>query len=490
MRLLLNGCAAAALAIGLAGAAHAQVEVRTAPIHAIPADDAAPAPAEQSAAQAVAETPAPAPPPVEARVVRALAPQPQVQPALTAEENAFFDALGHRVTDAASAYESYVRRASGIDARFEDGVAVQKALQAGAAYHPGQLQEGVVAYAALLALREQSFVDGVRASDPALADRLARQPELVMTIPGADVAAAGVAGVLRAQGQALIAAGRSISQAAYDVQAESWSKSAAPGGLRKLVEAKASAATVREADPSSEKQLLQSLVNTPAAPDEARTSTPEVVRGLALAALAVLGRTGDKEEAAFQALLQDGVSADCLKMAKLNLNQCLAVAGPEYEDVYCLGRHAVSDTGQCLAAAADAAAPSLTRIDAEPRAPRPYAEGREQASAYGRPYAVEQGDDDDAAPPRAPAPAPYRYSRVDPNLYAGQPYRPAPNQYAGRPDYDAQDDAPAPQAYYAPPQQPAYRYSNPAPTYAPPAPPQPYGQPAQGYYAQPYDDGH
>ena len=39
-------------------------------------------------------------------------------------------------------------------------------------------------------------------------------------------------------------------------------------------------------------------------------------------------------------------------MAKLNLFQCLSVAGPEYEDVFCLGQHAVLDTGQCVAGAA------------------------------------------------------------------------------------------------------------------------------------------
>jgi hypothetical protein len=37
-----------------------------------------------------------------------------------------------------------------------------------------------------------------------------------------------------------------------------------------------------------------------------------------------------------------------MKMAKLNLYQCLAVAGPHYEDVFCLGQHALSDTAQCV----------------------------------------------------------------------------------------------------------------------------------------------
>ena len=33
-------------------------------------------------------------------------------------------------------------------------------------------------------------------------------------------------------------------------------------------------------------------------------------------------------------------------MSKLNLYQCLAVAKPHYEDVFCLGQHVLIDTGQ------------------------------------------------------------------------------------------------------------------------------------------------
>jgi hypothetical protein len=38
-------------------------------------------------------------------------------------------------------------------------------------------------------------------------------------------------------------------------------------------------------------------------------------------------------------------------MAKLNLNQCLAVAGPHYEGMFCLGRHGLMETGQCVVSA-------------------------------------------------------------------------------------------------------------------------------------------
>jgi hypothetical protein len=76
---------------------------------------------------------------------------------------------------------------------------------------------------------------------------------------------------------------------------------------------------------------------------------PVVQRGLALAALAVLG---EADARSVEPLLQDPACASCLRMAKLNLFQCLAVAKPWYEDVFCLGQHILIDTGECIRAAA------------------------------------------------------------------------------------------------------------------------------------------
>ena len=72
-------------------------------------------------------------------------------------------------------------------------------------------------------------------------------------------------------------------------------------------------------------------------------SGPAVTRGVALAALSVLG-----EEGRGRTLMRDAGAGSCLHMAKLNLYQCLASAGPRYEDIYCLGQHAMIDPGQCV----------------------------------------------------------------------------------------------------------------------------------------------
>jgi hypothetical protein len=381
MKLLLNGCALAALTLGLVGHAGAQVQVNPAPIHAVPADadvgegalinkPSDPGDHSAGAESAVAAITTPA-------ALRS-------EPALSPQEDAFFVALGRRVADDASAYEDYVRAAGAIDARFTNPDQVQGALRVAEAYNVAQLQEGQVAYAAVLALRSESFVAGVRAyggrgmGGRDLADRLEAAPDEVMAVQGADEAARDVSSVMRAQARAVLDAGSAISQAAYTVQRQPWSRGAVAEPDKVLALAKASALKILTADDRAERRLLDSIGAAPQAGRGDDTPSPEVVQGLALAAVAILGQAGDAQETRFEVLLRDLRSADCLQLAKMNLNQCLAVAGPQYEDVFCLGRHAVHETGECLTAAAGSSpiAPPLREAALE------EGYGSERAEAY------------------------------------------------------------------------------------------------------------
>ncbi len=211
-------------------------------------------------------------------------------------------------------------------------------------------------------------------------------------------------------------------------------------------------------------------------------AAPDVVRGLALAAMAIMGKTGDDKEANFEALLHNATSADCLKMAKMNLNQCLAVAGPQYEDIYCTGRHAVSETAKCVSGAAAGAGEALV----PPPLPLQRADGfgPEQAQAYGRPgLQPESREDDDT-----PEPAPRRFASAPP------PAPPIPAVRAPQPTFqdDRQTFAQNDQVYA--PQQDPRAYSQQQyqqPTYAPPSQQYPQGYQQQQYpqqqYASPYE---
>ena len=488
MKRLLCGCAVAALWVGLAGAANAQVEVRDSPIHAVPgeagpAGDIAPGPVAPPASMAASEAAAPATDgdaPANAwvrplsdqlgRAARSAAPA-RDGAGLSQDEAVFFSSLGHRITNSASAYETFVRKAGAIDPAFHDGAGVRSALRAGADYQPQQFQEGIVAFAALLALRDQAFVAAVREqNDPDFAARLMADPQSVMAIPGANRAAADVTAVLRAQGAALEQRGAAITQAAYDVQAHPWSRQPVSDAAEALAATKASAAEPRSASVESERRLLHTVLTAPQGEGdgaEGGSVSPQVTRGLALAALAVRGQTGDREEARFQSLMHDEISAACLNMVKMNLDQCLAAAGPHYEHVFCVGRHAVGETAKCVSAAATG--------DGTPRGPLLSRVETASAERYGPEAAASYGDRPSPRDNDGPAASDNRSARHD--------YGP--------------DDRAEPPAFDAPAYSRGY-----ARTYAPPPGGQPYGQsyvqsygaPQRGAYAQdrdppPADDG-
>jgi hypothetical protein len=260
---------------------------------------------------------------------------------------------------AAAAFDRYTRGATAIDpASFASGPSVAKALTAGAAYEPRQFEAGMVAYAALAALRDADFVDAVRqAGGEDFVARLQADPYAVLQLPGAVRAAGLAASALAARGGPLAEAGRQVKQSAYTVQHSAWSKATVAEPAVRLARVKAISARPFAPEDTDIARLLQSGEGSlqRAALVSGAIPTPIVVRALALAALSVLGRAAD-DPASLSVITDEPQQASCLKMAKLNLYQCLAVAGPHYEDIFCLGQHAMIDTGTCILKAAGAPA--------------------------------------------------------------------------------------------------------------------------------------
>ena len=231
---------------------------------------------------------------------------------------------------------------------------------AASAYDIKQLDEGMIAYGAIAALQSPRFVYAVMdaaAEDGArheLIDQLLANPQSASRIPGAAEAAAMADAAVVRQARPVVAAGKALKQAAYDVQHSSWSTAKVPDPTGRLARAK-SASAGRIAPRHVPVARLLTQVSTAGSADEAGGGapfTPVSVRSVALAALAILDGASGGDPGRLSLVTTEDTSAQCLKMAKLNLFQCLSVAGPEYEDVFCLGQHAVLDTGQCVAAAA------------------------------------------------------------------------------------------------------------------------------------------
>jgi hypothetical protein len=286
---------------------------------------------------------APAPPPV------AEAPPPPPIPAIS---------LSPRVVEQASAYRAYVARATAIRPDFASGNDVARAVKAGVAYEPIQLLRGAIAYGAVAALQDPDFVAGVRkyAADPdqrrTVAYDIMKDPAYAVGFSGSTGAAGLVIAALGEDGQRLLSVGRSVKQAAYDVQHSTWSKDDVSGRDGRLALAKQLSSTPVLGEVTETARLQLAVTGHAQLGLSGQTAGPPyppvVIHALAVAALAALGYADDASLAQVMPILAEPGSATCLNMSKLNLYQCLAVSRPHYEDVFCLGQHVLMDTGHCL----------------------------------------------------------------------------------------------------------------------------------------------
>ncbi len=296
---------------------------------------------------AACSSPAPPPP----------APPPPAPVAVVPQVN-----LSPRVVEQASAYRAYVDHASAISPGFTAGDDVAQGLKTGAAYEPQALLRGAIAYGAVAALQDPAFVAGVRkySGDPeqrrTVAYEIMKDPAYAVGFNGSASAAGLVIAALGADGQKLVDLGRSVKQAAYDMQRQAWSKGEVPGRDGRLATAKALSSTPGLGEVNETARLQMAVTGAAPMGLSAQTAgppyTPVVIKSLAVAALAALGYADDASLGQVMPILAEPASASCLNMSKLNLYQCLAVAKPHYEDVFCLGQHVLLDTGHCLMAGA------------------------------------------------------------------------------------------------------------------------------------------
>ena len=291
-----------------------------------------------------APPPAPAPPP----------PMPDV-------------GMARSFIDAAAAYEDYMRQAQAISPAFADATGVQASLRAGAAYEPAQFVRGEIAYAAIAALQDPTFVAAVRAAGQTPQERYAIVASLfantanALAFGGAANAAGLAKDALDGDGLRLFDAGRAVTLAAYTMQHQPWSLQPVAGRDERLAAVKALSRTPRTpgADAAAELQRASDgQASLGLAEDPARAPySPLIIRAVALAALAAIGQAGDQQAANLAWLTDDYFTDHCLAQAKIELNGCLSVAGPNYEDVFCLGEHALNDTGACVVQGAGDAIP-------------------------------------------------------------------------------------------------------------------------------------
>ena len=293
-------------------------------------------------------------------------------------------ALNEGVAQAASVYVAFVREVGTIQAGFPDAESIQAAIRKGAAYEPGQLSRGMIAYGSILALQSPEYVAGVRqfASTPALRQemiaRIVADPAYAATLPGADAAAGLITSTMGKDIATLTAIAEAVEGDAYTIQERRdprrrWAVQPVANRVGRLEGAKTLSAT--QLPSAEESARLFAAANSGSglnltAAQRGAPFTPAVVNSLAIAALAALGAAGDDARTNTDALSSESNNEFCLNMSKLMLFQCLAASRPSYEDMFCTGRHIVRDLALCTAQYTGPlptpAAPTVTVAEATP----------------------------------------------------------------------------------------------------------------------------
>ena len=115
--------------------------------------------------------------------------------------------------------------------------------------------------------------------------------------------------------------------------------------------------------------------------------TATVTKALALAALAALGQAGDEKMTQVSALLNEDDVTFCLNLAKLDFFQCLAGGHERFDDLFCIGEHAMTETGRCIVKAAGSPTPAFIEPVLPPR-PEPKTKATPKAAPKAVPKAA------------------------------------------------------------------------------------------------------
>jgi hypothetical protein len=288
--------------------------------------------------------------------------------------------LGRNFMDDAAAYQNYVREASAISPMFTNASGVANSLRTGAAYEPAQFRRGAVAYAAIAALGDPAFVAAVRRAGAtqearyAIVARIYANPANALAFADAANAEGLAKAALSTSGMGLYDAGDAVTGAAYSIQHQPWSLASVVGLEARAAAVKNLSATPRQASGADEAAEAAAVLGEPPAGSPPLQPAPApysglVVRAVALAALASIGQAGDAVSANLSWLTDDYFMDHCIVETKLSLFECLAVAKPNYEDVFCLGQHAMKDTGSCVVRSADSAVPLVITTAPPPHIP-------------------------------------------------------------------------------------------------------------------------
>ena len=235
------------------------------------------------------------------------------------------------------------------------------------------ISSGWVAYAALVAADSPAFAKALKkelkkskqrglTSQQAFLSKLGQNPRLPRELSGVDDAIAAVLNMTVSDSARISALGEEFKTQAYAMQKTKWGKKRISAGPTRVNDAEAYGRS--RSMPSTPDLYVQedSGVVTPSLASSSenwdaswgasasgglsseRNADVILDRILNLAARYSVGALNEKVVAVYA---RNDRSEQCLSMAKLTLDQCIAATRSPYEEAFCIGEHALNDTATC-----------------------------------------------------------------------------------------------------------------------------------------------
>lgn len=253
-------------------------------------------------------------------------------------------------------------------------------------HNPNQLTNGVIAYSALVASQDPAFraavqdVAGYYGNDQILLG-MRNDPRYARSLAGASSAVTASLSAIEADARRLRGAGSYVHDQGYTLRNQSWAQTRIPNASRLADTVKTSAlagrpvrANIRAALSSSDFDLALASAGQSGAPSlwENVSSAASAIRVptvnigytgrsqrlragnepmadkiATLAAYRVIGTAGTPAHT-IRTAMNDRSTKNCINMAQLELQGCVAGQRDNSELPFCIGQHALTDVGACL----------------------------------------------------------------------------------------------------------------------------------------------
>lgn len=296
-------------------------------------------------------------------------------------------AQGDTISKSAAVYGTFQADVTDVKTRkFSSAGDIDKALNNLGGQNADQLSKGWIAYSALIASQNPEYRAAVRDIESfygrnVLLTGLGNDPAYARSLNGGNSAVSASLSATKADARRLASAAAQVKEQAYSLQAAGWAKAKIGNSSAKASRLQSAQTSGRPANASILSTLSSSNINSalaragqsgapslwdnvtsaasavriPAAVRSGFGSTGRIKRGkepvanqiATLAAYRILGAQAASSGQINTAMSQFETSS-CLKMAQLNLQQCVAATHQQYEVPFCIGEHALADVGKCI----------------------------------------------------------------------------------------------------------------------------------------------